>query len=54
MGSVVVAWCSGSVAPRHVESSQTRDRTHVPPHWQADSYPLDHQGSPPLAFITVK
>ena len=22
-----------------------------PEHWQADSYPLDHRGSPPLTFI---
>ena len=27
-------------------SSRTRDRTHVPLHWQLDSYPLYHQGSP--------
>ena len=39
-------WCSGLVAPRHVESSQTRDQTPSPLHWQAESQPLDHQGSP--------
>ena len=29
----------GLAASQHVESSQTKDGTHVPPHWQADSYP---------------
>ena len=37
--------CIGSVALQHVESSQTRDQTCVPLHWQADSYPLHHQRS---------
>ena len=31
-------------APWHMESSQTRDRTPFSLHWQADSYPLEHQG----------
>ena len=27
----------------------------VPPHWQVDSYPLDHQGSPSISFqISLK
>ena len=30
----------------HVGSSQLRDRTHVSLHWQVDSLPLSHQGSP--------
>ena len=30
-------WHMGSVALRHVGSSQTRARSHVPLHWQADS-----------------
>ena len=29
--------CTDLVAPRHVESSWTRDWTHVPWHWQVDS-----------------
>ena len=39
-------WLTGLVAPRHVGSSQTRARTRAPPHRQADSQPLRHQGSP--------
>ena len=39
-------WLTGLVAPRHVGSSQTRARTRVPLHQQADSQPLRHQGSP--------
>ena len=36
----------GSVAPGHVQSSLTRDiEPMYPLHWQADSYPLYHQGS---------
>ena len=31
-------------------SSQTRDRTHVPLHWQVDSYPLCLQGSLGFCF----
>ena len=40
-------WLTGPAAPRHVGSFQTRARTRVPLHWQADSQPLRHQGSPP-------
>ena len=36
----------------HSESSRTREWTHVPI-WQADSYPLDHQGSPNFIFLHV-
>ena len=36
-------WLTGLVVPRHVGSSQARNRTHIP---QAGSQPLDHQGSP--------
>ena len=43
-------WCSGLVALQHVKSSWMRDQTHAPLHWQVDSYPLYHQGSPPVAF----
>ena len=39
-------WLTGPVAPRRVESPQTRARTRLPLHWQADSQPLRHQGSP--------
>ena len=40
---------SGLATLRNVESSQTRDRTL---HWQADSLPLGHQGSPKtISFI---
>ncbi|CAN0563401.1 unnamed protein product [Rangifer tarandus platyrhynchus] len=38
---------AGLVLPRHVASSQTVDRTQRPLHWQVNSYPLRHQGSPP-------
>ena len=37
---------TGFVAPRHLGSSWTRDRTHIPLHGQAGSQPLGHQGSP--------
>ena len=36
----------GLAAPWHVESSQTRDRTHVPCIGRQSSYPLCHEGSP--------
>ena len=44
-------WCTGLAAVGHVESSWTRDRTHVSCigwqiHWLADSLPLSHQGIP--------
>ena len=40
------------VAPSHAESPQARDWTCVSSslHWQADSYLLHHQGSPPPVF----
>ena len=38
-------WHTGLVALEHVESSWTRDHTHVF-YWQADSYPLPYRGSP--------
>ena len=41
----------GLVVPWHVESSWTRDRTYVPLHWQADSQPLDQQGSPIVGML---
>ena len=52
---LLLRWCTGSsvvvttalFALQQVESSQTRDGTHIPC-WQADSQPLDHQGSPHL------
>ena len=44
-------WLTGLVAPRHVGSSQTRARTRVPLHWQADSQPLCHQGSPEIRIL---
>ena len=39
-------WHTGLVAPWHVESSQTRDQTHVPCIGRQISYPRCHQGSP--------
>ena len=36
----------GLAALKHVRSSLIRDGTHVLLHWQADSLPLSHQGSP--------
>ena len=36
-------WCVGLVAPRHMESSQTKAGSH-PLHGQVNSSPLDHQG----------
>ena len=36
----------GLDAPQHVGSSQTRDQTLCPLHWQADNHPLRHQGGP--------
>ena len=37
-------------APQYVGSSRIGDQTRVPLHWQADSQPLDHQGSPNPRF----
>ena len=37
-------WSMGSVALQDVESSWTRDGTACSLHWQANSYPLSHQG----------
>ena len=45
--------CTGLVSLWHVESSQTSDRTLLPRHWQADSYPLCHQGSPKIIVLNV-
>ena len=43
-------WCTGLV-PQHVGSSRIRDRTRVSCiNWQADSWPLNHQGSPFMAL----
>ena len=39
--------CVGLVAPQHVGSSQTKGSLH----WQAESYPLDHEGSPKDGFM---
>ena len=39
-------WCIGSVAACHVGSSQVRDLYPWLLHWQVDSVPLSHQGSP--------
>ena len=38
-------WCAGLVAPLHEEPSQTRWNP-CPQHWQADSYPPNHQRRP--------
>ena len=45
--------CTGLVAPRHVGSSQTRDRTCVPHTGKGIFIPLYHKGSPE-AQILVK
>ena len=45
--------CTGLAAPRHAESSQTKDPTPCLLHWQADSHPLYHQGSPSPDFLFV-
>ena len=34
--------------------SPTKDWTHVPLHWKADSQQLDHQGSPRTWFLSVR
>ena len=57
------SWHSGSVAPQHVGSSQSKDWTRVfpielsgkpLPHWQVSSLPLSHQENPvPLLILGV-
>ena len=47
-------WCAGLVALKHVGASRTRDRTHVFWYWQADFFPLSHQGSPSLPFLIIQ
>ena len=44
------SWLMGPAAPRDAGSSQTRARTRVPPHRQADSQPLRYQGIPSTAL----
>ena len=46
-------WLTGLVAPRHAGSSRTRARTPCPLHWQADSQPVHHQGSPQDVFHRI-
>ena len=36
-------WRAGLTAPQYMGSFWTRDQTHGPLHWQADSYPLYYQ-----------
>ena len=44
--------CMGLVTPMPIKSSQTRDLG--PLHWQVDSKPLNHQGSPGVTFYLVE
>ena len=45
----------GLVALQHVGSSLTRGRARqCPLLWQADSYPLRHQGSPLTSYVVLK
>ena len=53
--------CSGSVVVAHGPSCSTargifpdQGSNPCPLHWQADSQPLRHQGSPPLEFLCLK
>ena len=46
-------WPTGLVAPRQVGPSRARDQTCVPLHWQANSFPLDHQGSLRVSFYFI-
>ena len=43
---------TGLTVPRRVRSSQTRDQSRLL-HWQTDSQPLDHQGSPGSFIIST-
>ena len=43
-------WCVGLAALQHMGSSWARDLTSVPA-WQGGFLPLDHQGSPKMAFF---
>ena len=45
---------TGSIGPRQVESSRTRDQSHVPCIGRRDSYPRYHQGSLEGAFYKRK
>lgn len=47
-------WLTDLVALQHVESSWTKDGTLCPLHWQEDSYPLHHLGSPLLHLYEKK
>ena len=46
-------WPTGLVAPRQVRPSWARDRACVPLHWQANSPPLDRQGSLRVSFYFI-
>ena len=59
MGSIVAAprlQSKGSVVVAHRLSSLRRVEfsNPCPLHWQVDSYPLHHQGSPVFSYITIK
>ena len=41
---------TGLAAPQPVKSSQIQRLNPCPLHWQADSYPLHHQGSPLFSY----
>ena len=43
-------WLTGLVAPRHVGIFPDQGSNPCPLHWQADSQPLRHQGSPLFFF----
>ena len=42
---------TGLIAPQHVGSSRNQESNPRLLHWQADSLPLSHQGSPKLDFM---
>ena len=51
LGAGSVLWCRGLVALQHLESFWIRVTNLCLLHWQSDSYPLDHQGSPQYMFL---
>ena len=52
-GSAVVAH-EPSYPTGHMGSSWTRHQTRAPLHWQAESHPPCHQGSPPSTNLRIK
>ena len=46
-------WCTGFSCPAACGVFPDQGSTLCPPRWQADSFPLHHQGSPAIIFLST-